>query len=185
MSRRRKADPVEQFFLAFFAILIVGTIVWSLVPHWVIYAVGGVLLVAVAVGVVLRVRGGAVNPWGAFDLPWTTSPRDRRTNDFAEREAMVPLLNAQDRAMLIEAVGGKCENPRCRTRYHQSLQIHHIIPRTHPRCTNMLDNLLVLCPNCHANAGNNQPGRNRQQLWASNRRRFERYYLVRNWDRTH
>ena len=185
MSRRKKADPVEQLFLTFFAIVIVGIIVWNLFPHWVLYTVGGVLLAALAIGIVLRIRGGTDSPWGAFKLPWSTAPRDRYSYDLAEREPMVPGLGAQDRAVLIEAVGGKCENPRCRTRYHQSLQIHHIIPRTHPRCTNRLDNLLVLCPNCHSNAGNNQPGRNRQQLWATNRRRFEKYYLVRNWDMTH
>lgn len=185
MSRRRKPDPVEQFFGTFFVILIVGIIVWNLVPHWVIYTVGGVLLAAIAVALVLRLRGGSESLGGLFSWPWSDSGRRRYATDFSEREPAVPAIGGQERALLIEAVGGKCENPQCPTPHHLGLQVHHVIPRSDTRCTNQLDNLLVLCPNCHVNAGNNQPGRNRQQFWAQNRRRFEKFYLVRNWNRTH
>lgn len=31
----------------------------------------------------------------------------------------------------------------------QTLHLHHIIPRCDKRCTDSLQNLAVLCPNCH------------------------------------
>jgi len=185
MSRRSKSDPVEQFFLILVVTIIVGVFFFNVLANWVIYTVAGVLLAAVAIGIVLRLRAGADNQGGLLSLLGLNSSRQRVTCDFPDRQVTLPVLGSEERATLIEAVGGKCENPHCRTRYHQNLQIHHIVPRNHPRSTNKLENLLVLCPNCHSNAGNNQPGRNRQQLWARNRYRFVKYYLVRNWDWTH
>lgn len=31
----------------------------------------------------------------------------------------------------------------------KNLHLHHIIPRCDKRCTNSLQNLAILCPNCH------------------------------------
>ncbi len=37
----------------------------------------------------------------------------------------------------------------CGSKEKKILHHHHIIPRTHPDCTNDWDNLAVVCPNCH------------------------------------
>jgi len=186
MARRKKADPVEQFFLVFFVVIIVGVVIWNLVPHWVIYTVGGILVGAIAIGVVLRLRSGnGRSLWSAFEGARSNSTYQSAFRQSNHDTIALPPLDAEERALLIEAVGGQCENSQCPNRNHPLLQVHHIIPRSREWSTNNLENLIVLCNNCHALADRHVWSQSRLQYWARRQNRFVDRQAVRDWDRMH
>ena len=57
-----------------------------------------------------------------------------------------PIPRSTRELVLLEA-GYKCANPVCR--HILTLELHHIVWVSHGGGNN-LDNLLALCPNCHA-----------------------------------
>jgi len=79
--------------------------------------------------------------------------------------APVPVsdLTPDEKALFIDYIGNRCENPTCRRT--GDLDIHHIRPRREGG-TNSVWNLLALCRNCHGDANKSIPPRPRQVRWA-------------------
>jgi len=158
------------------ALFVVGVIVWAIVPGKVLYTSLGITL-AVIVGVsylIYRKRG--IEPFQKLakgTYGWLTESRKQISIE------KVPSLTSEERAQLIDAVGNKCENPNCRVQF--PLEVHHIQPRTQGG-TNKLNNLIVLCNNCHGRFQGGIYSRELLKQWISgrSRRRF-RYYVKWNY----
>ena len=69
------------------------------------------------------------------------------------------------RRVLVEA-GHRCAIPTCR---HIQVDLHHIIPWTKRR-EHKYENLIVLCPNCHARADRGEIDRKSLRLYKANLR---------------
>lgn len=85
-----------------------------------------------------------------------------------------PDLTPDEKALFIDKIGNRCENPTCRRT--GDLEVHHIRPRQKGG-TNSVWNLLALCRNCHGEANKGIPPRPRQFQWAR-RHKSERRDLV-------
>ena len=68
-----------------------------------------------------------------------------------ERESRPPIPRPLEREVLVEA-GHRCAIPRCG---QTPIEIHHIVPWADCREHNF-ENLIALCPNCHARARDGQ-----------------------------
>ncbi|MBN1856927.1 MAG: HNH endonuclease [Dehalococcoidia bacterium] len=186
MARRSSEDPVEKVFAVLLAVVIGGTLAWELIPHWIIYTAGAIVVCAVAIGIVFKIRGGGgfgfLSSFGRISSGPNSYGNSR---DSVEYVSKLPPISSRDQARLRQAVGDRCENPFCKQPEHRGLHVHHIVPRSNPRSTNQLDNLIVLCPNCHDDAGHGRPSIAVQQTWAQDRHRFVNFNVVRNWNATH
>jgi hypothetical protein len=85
-----------------------------------------------------------------------------------------PDLTPNEKALFINRIGNKCENPTCRRT--GDLDIHHI-RRRQEGGTNSVWNLLALCRNCHGEANKGIPPRPRQFQWARNHKDERRRLL--------
>ncbi len=92
---------------------------------------------------------------------------------------LVPELSSlpeDAKTELMNAVWYRCENPHCnRTEF---LDVHHIVPEIIGG-TNRLDNLIVLCPKCHAAADNQEITEEELQSWIKDR--TERFRTDLDW----
>jgi hypothetical protein len=79
-------------------------------------------------------------------------------------------LTEEDKRKLMNAVWYRCENPYCK--YTQFLEVHYIIPEKDGG-TNKLDNLIVLCPYCHALADKKEIPVEEMQEWVGREDRFK------------
>ena len=84
----------------------------------------------------------------------------------AEVDKVQPLSESE-KAILIDIVRNKCENPRCR--HVQYLEVHHIIPRAEGG-PNSRRNLIVLCPTCHTAADKGGFSRAQLRQWTKRRK---------------
>ncbi len=111
----------------------------------------------------------------------TTTPEPPETASEAVKVAYpavseISSLTESDKNKLINAVWYRCENPYCN--YTQFLDVHHIISEVEGG-TNKLDNLIVLCPVCHAAADNHEVSEKQLQSWV--RERTERFKSELDW----
>ncbi len=90
--------------------------------------------------------------------------------------AELSSLSEDAKNKLMNAVWYRCENPYCN--YTQFLDVHHIVSEVEGG-TNRLDNLLVLCPTCHAAADNNEISEEELQSWI--KERAERFKTDLDW----
>jgi hypothetical protein len=81
----------------------------------------------------------------------------------ASKPTPPPDLTPDERALFIDYIGNRCEDPTCRIT--GDLEIHHITPRREGG-TNSVWNLLVLCRNHHGLANKGIPPKPRQARWA-------------------
>jgi cell division protein FtsN len=85
-------------------------------------------------------------------------------------------LSIEDQNQLVNAVWYRCENPFCKhTRF---LGVHHILDEKEGG-TNKLDNLIVLCPQCHDLAHKKEIPEEEMQSWIANRE--ERFKFKPDW----
>ncbi len=77
---------------------------------------------------------------------------------------------------LMNAVWYRCENPNCN--YTQFLDVHHIVAEIEGG-SNKLNNLIVLCPRCHAAAHNNEITEEELESWLLER--AERFRTDLDW----
>jgi len=73
-------------------------------------------------------------------------------------------LTNDEKNLFIDKMGNMCENPTCGRA--GDLEVHHIKPWREDG-KNKVWNLLVLCPNHHAEADKGIPARARQKQWAA------------------
>ncbi len=91
----------------------------------------------------------------------------------ATEKATYPIVEystlAEDaKLQLMNAVWYRCENPNCN--HTEFLDVHHIVDDG----SNDLNNLIVLCPRCHAAAHNNEITEEALQSWLVERaKRFK------------
>jgi hypothetical protein len=175
MARRSKADPFEKWYALFFFLIVGGVLAWDLLPHWAIYAVGGILVLSVAVGVALRIRGSRT-----FADP-VVPPRPSAPAPTPK----LPPLRGDELGILKDAVGRRCESLQCRNPNALMFEVHHIIERGEPGATNTLDNLIVLCRECHALAQRGIWTKTELRRWARRENRFVYPDLVWDWDDRH
>jgi hypothetical protein len=76
------------------------------------------------------------------------------------------VLSEEEKSALENAVWYRCENPYCS--YTHFLDVHHITEEKNGG-TNKLDNLIVLCPFCHALAHKNEIPEEEMRSWIANR----------------
>jgi 5-methylcytosine-specific restriction endonuclease McrA len=161
--QQRKAE----FWIILLAIVLVAYALiadwWKehVVLGWLIFGI----VVAVLVFVLYRFRERVFNG--------IRTAIDRLTHQTTEPPALsepefipIPNLTQYERALFINRIGNRCENPTCRKT--GDLHVHHIKPRRERGSTNSVSNLLVLCPNCHGDANKSIPSRARQFEWARN-----------------
>jgi len=158
------------------AIIIVGGLIWALVPKEILYLSIGIAVVIIGGVSYLILRRQGTQPFKILAkrmYGWLTESRKQTSIE------KVPSLTSRERAQLIEAVGNKCENPNCRVQF--PLQIHHIQPRAEGG-SNKLNNLIVLCNNCHGRFQGGIYSKELLRQWISrkSRRRF-RYYVKWNY----
>jgi len=84
-------------------------------------------------------------------------------------------LNHNEQLKLINAVGHKCENIICKNKH--PLSVHHIVQRAEEG-ENKLNNLIVLCRNCHHHADRGGISKGEQKYWINKPNRFK--YKI-NW----
>lgn len=175
MTRCSTPDPLEKYFGPLFVAIIGGVLIWDLLPHWASYALGGTLVAATVVGIVLRIQRGR----------WPGSRNPMPPPNTIRSYTRPSPLSGDDRARLINAAGVRCENPKCANRDTFALCIHHIIPQNDPHSTNKLANLIVLCAVCHRLADQGTIPRSLLQLWARPDGRFQTPTDIRHWDAKH
>ena len=144
-------------------ILIVGVLIWSLVPREILYPVigGAVILITALSYLVYRKRG--IAPFKTLAKKGYNLTKENNQQK-EPRPPEVPDLSWEEKERFKEAVGYRCENPNCRE--PDIVDIHHIIPKSRGG-TNMKNNIIVLCPLCHAKADRGQYNRLRVQGWIS------------------
>jgi 5-methylcytosine-specific restriction endonuclease McrA len=73
----------------------------------------------------------------------------------------------------------KCSNPECPIAEEDLLEVHHINPQSEGG-SNSKDNLVALCPSCHATfTKNGGAGRNRAYTWRQAQTKITSQYLIR------
>jgi len=71
-------------------------------------------------------------------------------------------FSKEEKSELLNAVWYRCENPYCN--HTKFLEVHHIVAEVEGG-TNALNNLIVLCSECHALADNNEIPLEVMQSW--------------------
>lgn len=142
-----------------------GIIIWAIVPGEVLYVSLGIALAVIGGVSYLVYRKRGIEPFKTLakgTYKWLTESRKQVGIE------KVPPLSGSERGHFINAVGNRCENPKCKET--QFLEVHHIIPRGEGG-SNRRNNLIVLCPTCHRAAGHAY-GRGQLQSWIRRPRRF-------------
>jgi hypothetical protein len=85
-------------------------------------------------------------------------------------------LTVEETNLLVNAVWCRCENPFCK--YTRFLGVHQITNEESGR-TNTLNNLIVLCPNCHDLAHKKEIPEEKMHDWINNRE--ERFKFKMDW----
>jgi 5-methylcytosine-specific restriction endonuclease McrA len=81
-------------------------------------------------------------------------------------EEQRPPIPAEIRRKVLVEAGHRCAIPTCR---YIQVEIHHIIPWEHCKEHNY-ENLIALCPNCHARADKGEIDRKSLRLYKDNLR---------------
>ncbi|MFC2008624.1 HNH endonuclease [Chloroflexota bacterium] len=185
MARRSGTDPFAKIWAGVLIAVAAAAIIWDTVPHWILYVIGGLVVAVIVDWLITRLRhSGLLHLIGLARLGSRSSDERGNVGTSSQLTAL-PRLSSADQARLRRVVGDRCENPFCKQPDHRGLQVHHIIPRRNPRSTNKLDNLSVLCPNCHDDANHGRPGTAVQQGWARDRKWFVEFERVRDRDSMH
>lgn len=93
------------------------------------------------------------------------------------REIGIPSsLPDEAKSILMNAVWYRCENPKCN--YTQYLDVYQIVSREKGG-SNALDNLIVLCPDCLANAHGGEIAEDTLHSWIQGR--VERFKFDLDW----
>ncbi len=106
------------------------------------------------------------------ESPENTSEQTIRPTSVAEFSSLTDFSKNQ----LMNAVWYRCENPRCN--YTQFLDVHHIVSEVEGG-TNRLDNLIVLCPTCHAAVHSEEISEEQLHSWIQDR--AERFRCELDW----
>lgn len=171
----RTKDKLPRWAEILLGTLIVGGLIWALVPREILYLSIGIAVAIIGAASYLILRRQGTQPFKNLLARFFNWLRGE------SRKEMVASLPSHDANKLKLAVGYKCENENCpRTR---NLDVHHITPKTEEGSSHRLSNLLVLCKNCHGDADRGEPNREIQKLMARKPNRFpqSKYHLVRNW----
>ncbi len=165
-------DKLSRLVKILIAISIVGVLIWTLVPKEMLYLSIGIAVVVIGMVSYLVYRKRGIGPFKQLGK--------KALNKITEEEKQTQMtidkvspLSENERAKLINAVGNRCENPTCRHRY--SLDVHHIKPKAEGG-TNNLKNLIVLCPNCHRDAGRGAYSRAQLKEWIFRPKRFKFHF---------
>jgi len=128
------------------AALIVGAIIWALVPKPIIWVALGVAIAILGVVAYLAYKRQGIAAFTSFAkraYNWLIGTEKRSES----KTPVVPPLSPNETDLLIATVGDRCENPNCHTPQF-NLEVHHIKPREQGG-TNSVWNLIVLCHSCH------------------------------------
>ncbi len=147
----------------------------------------GKLAIYIGIGIILVIIGGisymiyrkrSAQP-SATVSETAQKPSETTPEVTGASPRLVPELSslpedAKDK--LMNAVWYRCENPHCnRTEF---LDVHHIVAEIIGG-TNRLDNLIVLCPQCHAAADSHEITEEELQSWI--KERSERFRFELDW----
>lgn len=77
-----------------------------------------------------------------------------------------PAVSAELRRRILTEAGHRCAIPTCR---YIEVEVHHIIPWEQCR-THEYENLIALCPNCHARADRGEMDRKSLRIYKANLR---------------
>ncbi len=113
-------------------------------------------------------------PPGAAGESSETAPEAGKTTPPVVHE--ISSLPDSARNKLMNAVWYRCENPRCN--YTHFLDVHHIVSEVEGG-SNRLDNLIVLCPACHAAADSHKTSERKLRSWILDRQ--ERFKEELDW----
>ena len=86
------------------------------------------------------------------------------------------VLPEEAKSILMNAVWYRCENPKCN--YTQFLEVYHIVPEDKGG-TNILDNLVILCPQCRFAAYSAELTEEELHSWV--KERVERFKFAIDW----
>jgi hypothetical protein len=172
----RNSDELPRWVQIIIAALIVGAIIWALVPKPILWVVLGVAIAILGVVAYLAYKRQGIAAFTSFAkraynwLIGTQKPSEAR------RPRIVPPLSSDEASLLIATVGSACENPRCRSQLN--LEVHHIKRRAEGG-THSVWNLIVLCHGCHGHAGRGAWSRSLLKQWIK-KHSLERSRLLRS-----
>ena len=180
----RNGDELPRWVQIIIAAIIVGVIIWVLVPKPIIWIALGVAIAILGVVAYLAYKRQGISAFTSFVkraynwLVGTEKPSETR------RPKIAPL-SSDETSLLIVTVGSICENPRCRSQLN--LEVHHIKPRAEGG-SHSVWNLIVLCHGCHGHAGRGawsrsllkqwikQHSRERSRLLHSGKWKYDKYH---------
>jgi len=175
-------DELPRSVQILIAAIIVGAIIWALVPKPILGVVLGVAIAIIAVLSYFAYKKEGTAPFKRFartifdSIFRPSKPSQPTTPTAPTQRARLPDLMGDERAVFIHAIGDRCENPTCRKT--GLLEIHHIRPKEQGG-SNSVWNLIVLCPDDHRSAQRGIPDRQRLQQWLQDHRN-QRLNLLRS-----
>jgi len=166
-------DELPRSVQIIIAALIVGAIIWALVPKPILWVILGVAIAIIGVLAYFAYKKEGTAPFKRFArriFDWIfrgTKPSQPTAPTGPTAATRVPDLRGDERALFIHAIGDRCENPTCRK--SGLLEIHHIKPKEQGGL-NSVWNLIVLCPDDHRSAQRGIPDKLRLQQWVQDHR---------------
>ncbi|MGQ9546018.1 MAG: HNH endonuclease [Dehalococcoidia bacterium] len=176
MARNR--DELPRWVQIIIAAVIIGVVIYVLVPKPIIWVALGVAIAILAVVAYLAYKRQGIAAFTSFAkraynwLIGTQRPSEARSPKIV---SLTPL-SPDETSLLIDAVGSACENPHCRSQLN--LEVHHIKRRAEGG-THSVWNLIVLCHGCHGNADRGAWSRSLLKRWTERHSR-ERNGLLRS-----
>lgn len=171
----RNNDELPRWVQIIIAAVIVGAIIWALVPRHIIWLALGIGIAILGVVAYLAYKRQGRTPFTDFArraYNWLVGSHTRPQ----PTRPKTPPLPGDDTSLLIAALGSACENPRCRSQLN--LEVHHIRPRAEGG-SHSVWNLIVLCHGCHGHAGRGAWSRSLLKEWVKQHSR-DRNRLVRS-----
>jgi 5-methylcytosine-specific restriction endonuclease McrA len=156
--------------------ILLGAFIWQAVPRQTIYLGIGIAVVIIGGTSYFVYRKRGIGPFRTIGKKIYESLKVREQETQKPSDVAPPLTDSEAND-LINVVGNECENPTCHEKYN--LAVHLIKPRAEGG-SNKLNNLIVLCPNCHALADKGEPSQARLRRWIFRPKRF-RYRLRWKW----
>lgn len=175
MSKRRREEGLPPWALILIAIVLAAVFIWRAVPKHIIYLSIGIAVVIIGAVSYLVIKKHGTGLFKNIGKKIYEGLKTRQ-EETQRQVDVVPPLTVDERAQLIDAVGGRCENRNCRNEL--TLEVHHIEPRAQGG-SNKLNNLIVLCASCHNLADKGEPSKAQLREWIHPRhgkpRRFRHY----------
>jgi len=149
----RNSDELPRWYKIIIAAVIIGVVIYALVPKRIIWVALGVAIAILAVVAYLAYKRQGLSAFTIFPkraynwLVGTHKPSETQTPKIVRPLSIAPPLSPDETDLLIATVRDRCENPNCHTPQF-NLEVHHIKSR-YKGGTNSVLNLIVLCHTCH------------------------------------